>query len=419
MLPADYVTAHVELAYVSTAHGVQGDTVATAHVVIGEHTGAASAYVGMTRGRAANTAHFIAADLVEAREQWIAVFARDRVDLGPTHAAMQVAAEAARYAVPRLLEQVLADLHAAWTAEQRCRDRLAVLEPWRDIVRQVVALEAAHVGELTRLDADSRQAALAAERAIQRAEASGAVLAEETDRIRECLLAAWDGERGAARAAARVVLDGPGWWGLKRAAVALAGEQLADWADRWRPHLPDLPTDPNQLARVADRFDDRPALWTAFDTSAHRAAEREHPDHAQLRAAAEVGERAGEQARRALADAHRRRDERLALLGPIAWTPDPERRLADLERDVAATGHELAAAQARIAELAAELALLTRPPARLDDERERWRARYDAERTARRAAGAPTSSPRPAGSVRAPEPVIRLTPQRADSGIGR
>ena len=40
----------------------------------------------MTRGRTANTAHLIAADLGQAREQWIAVFARDRADLGPAHA---------------------------------------------------------------------------------------------------------------------------------------------------------------------------------------------------------------------------------------------------------------------------------------------------------------------------------------------
>ena len=50
-------------------HGVQGDTVTTAHLVIGDHTGAAAAYVGMTRGRAANTAHLVAANPVEAREQ--------------------------------------------------------------------------------------------------------------------------------------------------------------------------------------------------------------------------------------------------------------------------------------------------------------------------------------------------------------
>ena len=75
VLPADYVTEHVELAYASTAYGVQGDTVPTTHVVIGEHTGAPSAYVGMTRGRCANTAHLVAGDLADAREQWIAVFA--------------------------------------------------------------------------------------------------------------------------------------------------------------------------------------------------------------------------------------------------------------------------------------------------------------------------------------------------------
>ncbi len=37
----------------------------------------------MTRGRTANTAHLVATDLDQAREQWIAVFGRDRADLGP------------------------------------------------------------------------------------------------------------------------------------------------------------------------------------------------------------------------------------------------------------------------------------------------------------------------------------------------
>ncbi len=116
VLPADYVTSHVQLAYARTAHGVQGETVTAAHVVVGEHTGAASAYVGMTRGRETNAAHLVAADVAEAREQWVAVFARDRADLGPAHAAEQAAAEAARYAQARPLEEVLAQLRAAWTA---------------------------------------------------------------------------------------------------------------------------------------------------------------------------------------------------------------------------------------------------------------------------------------------------------------
>jgi len=96
VLPAGYVTDHVELAYASTAHGVQGATVSAAHVVIGDATGAASAYVGMTRGRLSNTAHLVAAAPAEARAQWIAVFGRDRADLGPGHAAELVAREATR-----------------------------------------------------------------------------------------------------------------------------------------------------------------------------------------------------------------------------------------------------------------------------------------------------------------------------------
>ena len=37
----------------------------------------------MTRGRETNTAHLVAADLDDAREQWVDAFARDRADLGP------------------------------------------------------------------------------------------------------------------------------------------------------------------------------------------------------------------------------------------------------------------------------------------------------------------------------------------------
>jgi exodeoxyribonuclease V alpha subunit len=53
----------------------------------------------MTRGRRSNTAHLIAENVGDARDQWIAVFARDRADLGPAHAAALAATEAARYAL--------------------------------------------------------------------------------------------------------------------------------------------------------------------------------------------------------------------------------------------------------------------------------------------------------------------------------
>ena len=96
-IPAEYAAKFVELAYATTVHGAQGETVERACVAIGEHTGAASAYVAMTRGRDANTAHLVAEDLVDARRQWVEVFARDRADLGPAHARGQAIDAIDRY----------------------------------------------------------------------------------------------------------------------------------------------------------------------------------------------------------------------------------------------------------------------------------------------------------------------------------
>jgi len=393
-------------------------------VVVGESTGAAAAYVGMTRGRQANTAHLVAADLTEAREQWLAMFARDRADLGPAQAAELAAAEAARHgpmAPARPLGQVLADLRAAWTAEQTCLDRLAFWAPQRDTLRRVVALEAGHVGELAGLEADVQQTTLAADRATHQAEVSGAAIAADADRIRDSLLARWNGERAAARAAARVVRAGPGRLGLRWAAVARAGEQLTGWADRWRPHLPDLPTEPRELARVADWFDDRPELWTAFDASARRTAEHDHPEHARLRATADAAHQAHEQAQRALAQARRRRDDRLAPSGPSPGCPSPEARLADLEHEIAATEQRLTDARTRIARLTTEPSLRTQSPDRRVHEHDTWRARHDADHRAARTT-TPGPQPEPARAMRSPRPedLRYLDPRRTpDRSIPR
>lgn len=56
-LPADYVAAHVELAYAITAHRAQGVTVDTAHTIVAPGMTRETLYVAMTRGRHANTAY--------------------------------------------------------------------------------------------------------------------------------------------------------------------------------------------------------------------------------------------------------------------------------------------------------------------------------------------------------------------------
>jgi exodeoxyribonuclease V alpha subunit len=96
-IPAEYAARFVELAYATTVHGAQGETVDHAHVVIGEATGAAAAYVAMTRGRQTNTAYLVAESLEDARAQWTETFGRDRADLGPAHARTRAIDDLDRY----------------------------------------------------------------------------------------------------------------------------------------------------------------------------------------------------------------------------------------------------------------------------------------------------------------------------------
>jgi len=96
-VPAAYATRFVELAYATTVHGAQGDTVDRAHLAVSETTGAASAYVAMTRGRESNTAHLVAESVDHARQQWVDAFSRDRADLGPAHARRQAIEAIDRY----------------------------------------------------------------------------------------------------------------------------------------------------------------------------------------------------------------------------------------------------------------------------------------------------------------------------------
>ncbi|HUA49564.1 MAG TPA: MobF family relaxase [Solirubrobacteraceae bacterium] len=68
VLPADYVTEHVELGYAITAHRAQGATVDTAHLVVHSSQMTREAfYVAMTRGRLANVA-YVATDEAHLEE---------------------------------------------------------------------------------------------------------------------------------------------------------------------------------------------------------------------------------------------------------------------------------------------------------------------------------------------------------------
>ena len=59
VLPAGYVTDHVDLGYAITAHRAQGVTVDTAHVLVEPTTTRENLYVAMTRGKHSNHAYVI------------------------------------------------------------------------------------------------------------------------------------------------------------------------------------------------------------------------------------------------------------------------------------------------------------------------------------------------------------------------
>ncbi|WAH99741.1 MobF family relaxase [Arthrobacter sp. MMS18-M83] len=61
-LPADYVTASVELGYASTVHRSQGITADTTHAIITDSTSRELAYVALTRGRESNQAYVVTGD---------------------------------------------------------------------------------------------------------------------------------------------------------------------------------------------------------------------------------------------------------------------------------------------------------------------------------------------------------------------
>jgi len=417
-LPASYVTPHVELAYVSTVHGVQGDTATSAHVVIGEHTGAASAYVGMTRGRTANVAHLAADSMDEARERWVAVFARDRADLGPAHAARQAETEAARYAEPRPLEQVLAELHRWWTLEQDCLDRLAHQEQRRDLLRKIVPLRAARDREVPPLEDVHRQARETAHQAQLNADAAKTVLTRETDRIRDSLISSWDAQRDTARRHAQTIRDGTGRFGQRGANVTRAKQELTVWADAWRPTVPDLPVDTERLVdRLLLLFENRYELYDTLDHAARPQAVDAHPDAVAALADAESAAQMSRTAWQTYCDSDTYYDRALGHYGNLARTEHPEKALDDAERADEAISSRLTATQSKLANLHGEPAIRILPVARLEQERAAWRLDHDTQSAhTRHVNAAGYAAERPSGHQLGYEPVDVAA--RRDSGRG-
>jgi hypothetical protein len=374
VLPADYVRQHVALGYASTVHGVQGETSATAHLAVGEHTSAASAYVGMTRGRNANTAHLVADSVDDAREQWVAVFARDRADLGPAHAAELATREADRYAQLRPLANVLAELRDAWTIEADAHTRLEDAERRRALLRDIVTItaqrDAALPPLLHALD-DARDAAAEADARLRRVEP---VVARRAAELADTLRSEWDAQRQRARAAAQTIRHGTGRLGQRRAAVRDARARLEEWSMAWQPYLPHMPHDIGEVVDFAAWFDDTPRHHRSFEQYARTAAEQSHPDYDAARQAAQHAGETKSAAWHELRATEQHYSVALQHYGNLGHVDNPTEHLAAAKDTVVAAKATLTTAQNRIAALRAEPTLRPHPPEVVELSRNEWAA---------------------------------------------
>ena len=373
VLPPSYVRQQVELAYASTCYGAQGETTSVGHLLLGGHTGAAGAYVGMTRGRDTNIAHLVAESIEDARAQWVAAFSRDRADLGPAHAARLAAEQADKYAPQRPQAQALADVYRAWTTEADLSERLAATHHLRDQLAQVVAIRAGSDPQLARLDKAVENAWAAADRACTRADQVQDSIKADAGRIAEALLGRWDNDYPTASAAAQTIRGGSRRFGRHRGDVRQARAHLQEWAQTWRPALPQLPAGVEELA-AAMPYTATSALHQAITSHAQNTAEQAHPDHRQLAAAAQSATAQAHEADDARAAAAGSLSRRLAGFGNLVYTDDPTGRLAETEHAAAELSDQVRRARERVGALRQEPAIRTLTPGRLQTERENWQA---------------------------------------------
>lgn len=263
-LPAAYVAEHVQLAYASTAYGVQGATSEVAHALVNspasgafESLGldAAGIYVGLTRGREANLLHVVAADVEEAREQFAAAMERDRADRGLEHAA-----RTAREAVAGLVAPSTIDADVEYVASERARLRAdidranAEADRWESALATLATLDSEHqrirapyenAVASAKASEEAIRAAVHADLLEQAAQAADAI-AEAAGRMYTANAAAHHSGRFGRRAAERAAEERSSDHGRLTSAVASRwGTAPTPGADRtrWAQHAADLATD--------------------------------------------------------------------------------------------------------------------------------------------------------------------------------
>ena len=149
LLPADYVRAHVELAYATTAHRAQGSTVDTAHPLITEEMRRENLYVITTRAR-------------EYTMLYVATHNVPEIDLDLHLDAVRIDPNA--YAAREILEHVITRESAELSATETIRSaqdnamNLSVLIPNYEYAYQVLVAQSAPTESFDQVPVESAQA---------------------------------------------------------------------------------------------------------------------------------------------------------------------------------------------------------------------------------------------------------------------
>jgi hypothetical protein len=407
-LPVDHVREFVELGYATTGYGAQGDTSAEAHLVLTDTITAAAAYVAMTRGRRSNTAHLVAADLDDAREQWIAAFGRDRADLGPAAAARAAQRAAAGYSPalpptdPGRLTDVLHELRGAWSAQLTAHWQLERLQKRLEDARTDARWWAHCQQTLVPLEDERDTARRTAQHAEHAAAGCAELLSERAGQHAARLRRAWDAQMADADRAARAIATGSGRLGVHRGRVRHAKQHLHNWSAAWSRVLVDSDLDMQALRA-------RPVAWPSTATRiaealyrhAQQLAASDYPDHAaRLDAARQTRERYEGAA--AVYD-HARHE--LGTHAPVSATGAAE-LVPELTQHLQTAQRRVASADQRVATLSCDPAITSHPDpqALLQDTKAAWTT--DRGRAYRRTASARHYPVRSASHEPQPTPQV-------------
>jgi hypothetical protein len=225
----------------------------------------------------------------------------------------------------------------------------------------VTRINLEHATRIAPLRAAEQAARVASEQAEAALRASTTRIDAETASARDAMLAAWDEQRRAAQVHARTVLHGPGRLGLRLLAVNRAQEELARWSVAWQPIIAEMPHAHEEIARYADRSQNRPRIRTAVEDYARTLAEIRHPEHPVLLAAAQRAREQADHASHAVWDAKGDYHDRLAGHFTVA-VPDPDARLTGLDQQITAARDQLTRARVRIDQLKQAIHAATREP---------------------------------------------------------